>query len=435
MNDEELLEIVRTGVERRNCDYKAPKAWDETDKKSCCQLVKDILALANSGGGSLVIGVDDDTKQAVGLTDPQVRSFEVTRVSQFVNQYASPPVHLTIRRVTDRGKTCVLIQVALFSTTPHICQKDFPGVLERAALYVRTANKESARVTDPHDMSAVIEGAVRRRADTLLREIEVVLRGGGHQRPRAADDHGFLREAVDAQGRFAELVSERGWAFPSEAGFEEVLCHPRVFRQGRFSLPSMRPALGDAVRGVRASWLGHLSHDAGITYATPDGIETFFNRRLGDDGVEFWQCRASGLFFQRSRMAEDFYGPEKGYAHPIMSIWRMLYRVADAAGFVGNLHGALACEADEPVRLRIVVSGCRHRKLVSFKFDCPLGDTYVCRVDTVRVERWLTVPEWKARRTPLSVEIAQEILRQFNCDRVADDTLAEEIEKYVSGRS
>jgi hypothetical protein len=57
----ELTAILLRGHESKDFDYKMAALWNETDKKACCELVKDILAMANTGGGFIVIGVSEPT--------------------------------------------------------------------------------------------------------------------------------------------------------------------------------------------------------------------------------------------------------------------------------------------------------------------------------------------------------------------------------------
>ena len=40
-----LIDILTRGHESKDFDYKGPMAWDEADKRSCCELVKDILGM------------------------------------------------------------------------------------------------------------------------------------------------------------------------------------------------------------------------------------------------------------------------------------------------------------------------------------------------------------------------------------------------------
>ncbi len=41
-------------------------SWDEIDKKSCCEVVKDILGTANTLGEYIAIGVSDAGRVFIG---------------------------------------------------------------------------------------------------------------------------------------------------------------------------------------------------------------------------------------------------------------------------------------------------------------------------------------------------------------------------------
>jgi len=66
--------IITAGAETKELDYKGPREWSERDKQSCCELIKDILAMANTKGGHLVIGVSEAASGFTldGLTQEQM---------------------------------------------------------------------------------------------------------------------------------------------------------------------------------------------------------------------------------------------------------------------------------------------------------------------------------------------------------------------------
>lgn len=90
----EWPEIPKRGFESKEVEYKGPLAWDEDDKKGCCELTKDVIAIANTGGGWIVIGVRESPTGFLpeGLSAEQAESFETTRVNRFINNYAEPPI-------------------------------------------------------------------------------------------------------------------------------------------------------------------------------------------------------------------------------------------------------------------------------------------------------------------------------------------------------
>src|SRR5579884_1066560 len=113
MSDSELCGIVRRGEETRDLDYKGPMAWDEGDKKACCSLVKDVLAMANTLGGHIVIGVAESggTFSWDGLSAEQLKTWDTSRVNRFLQNYADPPINLRLNKVECGGKQYVILTV------------------------------------------------------------------------------------------------------------------------------------------------------------------------------------------------------------------------------------------------------------------------------------------------------------------------------------
>src|SRR5207249_4328807 len=211
-----LIQVILRGFESKDIDYKGPMTWDERDnRKGCCEVIKDILALGNTGGGYLVIGVSerDEGFEWVGLTKEQLATFETTRVNQFLQNYADPPINCRIVKVPIEEKTYVVIEVPGFLDTPHICQKDYPGVLHTPALYVRTDNNESAQLKSSSDFRILVEQAIRRRQDTLLESFRAILTGTvstGAEREAANE---FQQQLDNALQRFCMVdpYREKGY--------------------------------------------------------------------------------------------------------------------------------------------------------------------------------------------------------------------------------
>jgi len=47
---QELKNLILHPYESKEIDFKGPMDWNGNDKKSCCEIVKDILAMANTKG-------------------------------------------------------------------------------------------------------------------------------------------------------------------------------------------------------------------------------------------------------------------------------------------------------------------------------------------------------------------------------------------------
>ena len=100
-NSKELTNLILHPYESKEHEFKAAMIWDGHDKKSCCELVKDILAIANTKGGFLIIGVKetDNGFSPEGLSSEQIASFQSEEINRFTQRYAEPPINTTLQKV------------------------------------------------------------------------------------------------------------------------------------------------------------------------------------------------------------------------------------------------------------------------------------------------------------------------------------------------
>jgi len=146
---EELKELLEYPSEAKDVDYKAAVKFKEgTDFTA--KLVKHILALANSGGGYLIIGYKEQTDRSlapdIAITDEIVASYEVTRVCQHVEKYLGGQDRIGIKIYKEEfgGIKYPIIKVARFQHYPCICTKTFTStatqkdILALDQVYIRT---------------------------------------------------------------------------------------------------------------------------------------------------------------------------------------------------------------------------------------------------------------------------------------------------------
>jgi predicted HTH transcriptional regulator len=173
-----LVASIERNFESKDLDYKETLIWSSDDKKPKCELVKDVLAMANTEGGQIVIGVSElgDGFLLTGVSEGCAASVETSELCRFVQIYADPPINLHVQKVIHKDLLFIVIEVPRFTDTPHLCQKDYPGVLQDRTLYVRTDNNESAPVRSSADFRSVIERAVRNKSEDLLSAMRAILR-------------------------------------------------------------------------------------------------------------------------------------------------------------------------------------------------------------------------------------------------------------------
>ena len=144
----ELTQLVTLG-EGRHLEFKrrVPAAP---------RITKEVIAFANSGGGRLLLGVDDDGT-LVGVRDAEEEEFALR---QALRQHSDPPVDFTTERVpVSKKRNVIVVLVPPSAARPHFLHGHDNGT--RTA-YVRVedmsleASREAVRLMrsggDPRDV-------------------------------------------------------------------------------------------------------------------------------------------------------------------------------------------------------------------------------------------------------------------------------------------
>jgi len=173
--DEELIPIVKYGHERPDLDYKGPINWNEWSNRGKADLVRDMMALANSDiPGYIIIGVTDDggvVRSYDGLSDEQIESFDPSKIADKIKRFADPEVRFELYKPAVDGNRYVVIRVLPFQTVPHICNNSYADILEEAAIYVRGEGARTIKVPSAEYMRRLVDRAIQISADTLVDRI------------------------------------------------------------------------------------------------------------------------------------------------------------------------------------------------------------------------------------------------------------------------
>ena len=160
----ERLGPVDIDVETFDIDIKERPGLTTGD--GAARIAKDVIALANSGGGVIVFGKRDDKAggfEWVGLERDDLEQLEVSRLNRAVGVYLDPPVHLVPTRVTRAGRTFVEVRVPASVDVVLAARQNDSARLFRGRIYIRTHAAESAEAVDSRDVRAVLERIMRVR--------------------------------------------------------------------------------------------------------------------------------------------------------------------------------------------------------------------------------------------------------------------------------
>lgn len=410
----QLEEILLQGYESKDLDYKGPCQWDEKDKKACCEIVKDILAMANTLGGYIVIGVKENDKgfECQGLSVEQAKSFETSRLNRFLQNYADPPINALLKKIEHDGMTFAIIEVPRFSDTPHICQKDYPSVLISPALYVRTDTNESAPINSSSDFRSMVENAIRNRSDHMLSSMRAILKGASIS-PTTSDKEKYEEQFRSALEGFASFD-----AYPDKnySGYRESSFYPSRFEEFRFSIDDLREAINRACVNFHGwPYLYWDENKTSVSHTVQDGLETHLTTHSsgGNDRFDFWRLHQSGFFYHRVLMREESYAQLKDRP-PFMELGDTARYVGEAIYSLAKIYEGLIPDEDE-INVRFRLLGVKGRALDTFDQDrMPFWNHCVCEIPQIVINQARSLAEWRTATVDLAVDICRDIFMRFN---------------------
>lgn len=429
--DPDIERALNQLYESPDLDYKGPMAWDEKDKEKGCALVKDLIAFANGDGGYIIIGVKEDQDHSfrhVGLSDEQLRSWEQTRIANFVGERVEPRIRFTVRQYPYKDMLFVIIRVEPFVDLPHLCVRKCAFELRDMTLYIRNEKNESAPVRTPGDLNRIVERAVRNRHDRLLESFRAILTGAEITASITA------REEFEEQLRVAD---ERGKPdYPDQwshfRGFRRAMWYPSRFDSDRFPLRHLLSALHHASVHYRGWPFLYIAPDHGWPRTFQDGIERAIQwvhpsfpivRRY-----QYWRAYASGAFYHLALMREDGEQHEPG---KVLWIDETAIYVADALDCMVRLCDALDIH-DEDVTVRVSLTGLPRRYLAYADPAMGWNDHGMCGEDTLRWQQTLPVEEWRAGRVDHAADGAAYLLARCNWPEVSRDPLRSIIADHLN---
>ena len=415
-NKTKHLDILLRKEETKELDYKGPCIWNPKDKASCCELVKDILAMANTLGGYLVIGVDekDHGFEFTGMSNEQLSSFDTTKINQFTNNYSDPPINTTVYKVPYENRNFIIISVPRFSDTPHICQKDFPGILSEATVYARTDNNESAPIKKSSDFRLIIENAIKNRSDQLLTSFRTILKHGIVEEERESDEDQFLIQLDLAKNRGDDLNPN----LDKNYGYRETVFYPTIFNETTFEIDQLQKmAEKGSINYTGWPFIYFNRHDTEQSYIVDDGIETCLSAPHafhGGDSYHFWKFYRSGLLYSKEILDEDSYLRTKGDTDLILDFDRLCLMAAKTIDCMARVYSEELPD-DTDIQLIFRLTGLENRSIASLSgHRMFFRGSFLSKVKETEYKAKMPLAEWRAGITDYALEICRHVFLRFN---------------------
>jgi hypothetical protein len=201
MVDDDLSQLIAAKSEDLAIEY---KNWmDPADKPTKAKLAKHLAALHNHGGGSLIFGVDDSTKEPLGPCPfpDQVKVYGEDAISAIVKRYLEPHFQCRVVWTEHDGERYPVIIVPPHGAMPAIVIADGPNDakgnpigVKHGQLFIRVPGPASEPIRSFKDWTELLDRCLQHHTDKLA---SLARQAIGIPRYVGPDVKALLKEATD----------------------------------------------------------------------------------------------------------------------------------------------------------------------------------------------------------------------------------------------
>jgi hypothetical protein len=372
-----LLELLRNPVEDLAFEI---KEWlDLRDNSHKALLAQALIALANHGGGAVLIGYTEQDNGSFTPAEP--RPADLSRytpdvVNEISRAYLNPAVHCDVRHIVhpDNGLLFPVINVPGGHSIPIMARRGGPqgqSKLQSGRTYIRRVGPTSEEPQSPEEWRALLDRCIRSGREELVDRIRLIVAGELIAPAEPTADQELDRWIAESAARWQELIQHLPDGHPARFSLGSYRFAYQL--RGEFDRPSprhLRDALAEAE--VRFSGWAHwpvYNREDLRPAPVGDMIECWLGGRddaatTSPDSLDYWRVSTAGKAYSIRGLNEDSH-PDRGQPGSGLDITTPTRRLADALTHASNLAGKLGMTAGD-IDFDLLWSGLAGRRLVSW---------------------------------------------------------------------
>ena len=397
-------EIIYRGVETQELDYKAAQNWKDLPRVGKAKFVRHAMALANTRGGYVVVGVGEDANgnptDYQGLTETQLRSFDPSIVGQFINLYADPSIDFDIVRPEVDGKHYAVFVIRRFNGLPHVSSDHCGDELQQGAFYIRTPDARSRPAYRASELQSIIQRALRNQREILGRMLRGVLYEGNQYAEPDAERQ--FQEQLDTSGENCRQVI--GPKRMNTMIAMRLTAYPDTFVSDRWMLSDTRAAVESIALPIPGllPLPGTGQGEAFVTNRSFTGH--FVDAKSGR--FHFFDAFPSGLL-------HHVYGTGlRRKKDSELSYNRLVPLIGAAVRAIGEFYENLGAQEDL-ITLTISLNNVNDCRLTEVEDESDNGQ-YVCHIPDISVRKRRTVADLVSGPSEHTLKIVKEVCERFN---------------------
>ena len=401
---EELRPLVESPTESPGVEY---KDWlDLTTNHGKATLAKHAIALANYGGGHVVMGFSEQVDELVSRPRPEVvPAITQDSVNEAIRRFCEPEFQCQMNSVnrSDTGVAHPVITVPGTLTAPVMSKRDHPGVIRQYRCYIRKPGPRSEEPQTYAEWRGLLERCARATRADMLDAIRSIVMGQVETPELVADaQESLLDFCADTRDRWAELTSdlvvESASRFP--LGYQEIgVSLVGAVPAGSFNEIEHRLAIA---RGATtfSGWplFVNLRSTALRQYIYRDFVEAWLGRPVANQMtaepflLDFWRASADGDLYSIQGYFEDGV-PQHAVPGRAFDVGMTIQRVGEALIFARAW--AETFEGVEQISFRCRLTGLNGRSLIYLRAITAFHGRFprLCQTDVVELHGQATLQQ------------------------------------------
>jgi hypothetical protein len=438
----ELQPLVTEPREDIEVEY---KDWlDLASSHGRATIARTAIALANHGGGFIVIGFADHGEALVSQPKPDnLAAITQDGANAAVRRYADPEFHVEVYRVVhpSTGVEHVIISVPGGQPVPVMSKRDCEGVIVQNRCYIRKPGPRSEEPQTQEEWRALLNRCVRAQREDMLDAIRAIVTGRVEVAAAAANaEDEFAAFVTVARQRWTELVADLPPEMPArfphgsyEMAFGLVGAEPCV------GLVELQDRLSIARRIKLTGWSTFLQMStAGLApYPHDDFVEAWVGRPIREDApsrdpslCDFWRASRLGQLYTIRGYAED--ALENRAPGTCLDVTLPVWRVGEGLLFASRL--AETFEGVEQILIQCRYTGLQGRALTSVTGRRALFDDSISQTDEITLHGRATPGQIRDNLAEVLVPLLGPLYERFDFFRLPVQLVGEESQRLQQGR-
>ena len=444
-SNQELLPFINQPREDLAAEY---KDWlDINDKHHKALLAKAVIAMANHGGGFIVIGFVEIDDTLVSRIEPD-NSPAITQdlVNGIVTRYCSPGFHCQVHYLEHRETKArhPVVAVPGSLSVPVMSKRDHTGVISANRCYMRKPGPRSEEPNTGEEWRSLLDRCIRAGRSEMLDAIRTILHGQVHVQDPSVD-------AVEELTKFCEAAHRRWQELIRDEQPDSPVRFPLGFYEMGFSfvgapplrgLNDLRTRLRDAGRITYTGWPPFVDlNERGWTASVfEDFVEAWLGKRV-EDAIsqrtsatsDFWRASPGGKLYTIRGYTEDdlmgsytyhtgdFVGPGE-----VIDLTYPVRRVAEGCLFAERL--AETYDEVEGIIMSMRFTGLKGRRLISLTKSRGYHESRISDTDDVVLRATATPQQVRNNIVEIIHDLLTPLYEKFSFYQISSQLVSEEIE-------